>query len=180
MSLKKLFRDSPNKHYKPAKITVHARRRFTERSDFSSSEQQINSKQAFLCGNKIHRYKEPFYSYLNERQMCCGTHTVKVYNEYVYIFANDTKKLVTVYPVPDCYLPSSDYLIKGNEVEPCIIRLTAPDGANFYINEKGGLTTDIALAEEFRTKQRAINHIKNNGVISVCERNGYRVVVIPM
>ena len=91
------------------KITKHARRRLRERSnirkDYGSLIVVVKKK-----GKTKHDYCGEFHNYL-----CSKGANIKVYNETIYIFSKGKKKLITTYPVPSNFLPTSKYEAKTKE-----------------------------------------------------------------
>lgn len=110
-----------------------------------------NINHIYKYGHKIAEYNSPFYEYLLTKQLD-GDHTsVIVYNNSIYIFDNRQKRLLTVYPVPNEYLPTKQYL--GALECRCAILFN-----DNYITE--GNSSEPII---FRTKQGAINYVKNSG-----------------
>ena len=132
------------------KITKHARKRFGERTDFSPGQRNHNAKTAWKRGYRISQFGEPFYSYLFEKQMEGDRTSVKIWGENIYVFDNRRKRLVTVFPVPERFLPIKQYL--SFKPIPCVIEL----GGGRFVTEDGETPT------VFRSKQSANNYIKNN------------------
>lgn len=85
------------------KITKHARRRLRERSnirkDYGCLIITVKRK-----GKTKNDYCGEFRNYLHSKRA-----NIKVYNETIYIFSKGKKKLITAYPVPSEYLPTSKY-----------------------------------------------------------------------
>ena len=113
------------------KITKHARKRFCERTDFSPGQRNHDAKMAWKRGYKASQFGEPLYSYLFEKQMEGDRTSVKIWGENVYVFDNRRKKLVTVYPVPEEFLPVKRYL--SFKPIPCVIEL----GGGRFVTEDG-------------------------------------------
>lgn len=91
------------------KITRHAKKRLRERSnirkDYGNLIVAVKKK-----GKTKHDYHGKFHDYL-----CSKRANIKVYNETIYIFSKGKKKLITTYPVPSEYLPTSKYEEKQKE-----------------------------------------------------------------
>lgn len=145
------------------KITRHAYRRFSERTEFSAKQRNHNANQAWKCGYKIAQFMEPFYSYLNSKQLEGDRTSVKVFGENIYVFDNRHKRLVTVYPVPEEFLPIKQYVCKPSS--PCVIKVND----SWYVSEDGENPT------VFKSIQSANNYVKNNHSL-----DGEKVVVIPI
>lgn len=135
---------------KTMKITKHAYRRFGERTDFSPGQRNHDAKQAWKRGYGISQFGEPLYSYLFEKQREGDRTSVKAWWENIYVFDNRHKRLVTVYPVPERFLPIKQYL--SFKPIPCVIEL----GGSRFVSEDGETPT------VFKSKQSANNYIKNN------------------
>ena len=145
------------------KITKHAYKRFSERTDFTPNQRNHNANQAWKHGYKISQFDEPFYSYLFEKQLEGDKTSVKVWDENIYVFDNRHKRLVTVYPVPEQFLPIKQYL--SFKPVPCVIKVNDL----YFISEDGENPTI------FKSKQSANNYIKNNHDLDF-----ENVVVIPI
>ena len=108
-----------------------------------------NINHVYKYGHKINEYNSPFYEYLLTKQLD-GDHTsILIYGNNIYVFDNRQKRLVTTYPVPVEFLPTKQYL--GAVSYPCVI---------YFNNEpltEGGSDEPII----FKTKQAAINYVKN-------------------
>lgn len=145
------------------KITKHAYKRFSERTDFSPSQRNHNAKIAFKNGYRISDFDDPFYSYLFEKQLEGDKTSIKIWGENIYVFDNRHKKLVTVYPVPEKFLPIKRFII--TKPVPCMIRVND----SWFVSEDGENPT------VFKSKQKANNYIKNNRDLDF-----ENVVVIPI
>lgn len=124
--------------------TIHAKNRYSERTDVSKNSTKHNTKYAYKNGTPISKFTGDFYNYLFFKQRHNSRVSVKVYNNNVYIFDNINKKLITVYPVPEKFLPVEQYKIK--------------QGQNCKIIVNGCFTVPII----FNTRQAAHNYIRNN------------------
>lgn len=132
------------------KITKHAYKRFGERTDFSPGQRNHNAKTAWKRGYRVSQFGEPFYSYLNSKQQEGDRTSVKIWGENIYVFDNRHKRLLTVYPVPERFLPTKRYL--SFKPIPCVIEL----GGGRFVTEDGETPT------VFKSKQSANNYIKNS------------------
>ncbi len=90
------------------RITKHARQRLLERTGVSSSYARL-LKNVSSKGYLARHYTGSFYSYLSSKNNGQG---IKVYKEKIYVFSLKNKRLLTTYPVPAAYLPTSKYLIR--------------------------------------------------------------------
>lgn len=163
-------------------ITHHAKERTLERTDYSIAELKSKSQHAYKYGYRIRAFSGELYDYLYSKQICGANYIVRVFENNIYIFDAQLKRMITIYPVPEEYLPVENYLhTRGSH---CII-LVSVDGHWEYVCEgsygrSGFLTTDIAEATEFRTVQKAQNYIKNNNWISVMFSRGYEFKVMEL
>ena len=146
------------------KITKHAYKRFSERTEYNPSQRNHNANQAWKNGHKIAEYSEPFYSYLLTQQIDGDRASIKIHEENIYVFDNRHKKLITVYPVPEQYIPTKQYL--GVQDCPCVILVNG----TFYVSEPNN---DEPIV--FRTIQAANNYVKNCRSL-----DGNDIVVIPI
>lgn len=89
------------------KLTYHGRKRVNERTNINENKTAFMRKVSRL-GKTKNMYRGKFYQYLSSKSR--GT-VVKVYNNYIYIMAKNSKSLITVYPVPEKYLPTEQYEI---------------------------------------------------------------------
>ena len=160
-------------------VTYHAKERTLERTDISLSDIKEKSKSAYKYGYKIRRFEGAFYNYLCSKQINGCGYVLRVYEDNVYIFDAILKRLLTIYPVPSEFLPVSNFFNVGSS--PCIIIASFPDGHSEYVcSDSTVLTGDIALATEFRTKQKAENYLKNNTWLSALERQGVKFIVLDL
>lgn len=155
-------------------ITHHAKERTLERTDYSLTELKNKSQNALKHGYRIRAFGGQLHDYLLNKQLRGANYLIRVYENNIYVFDAKRKRMLTIYPVPEEYLPVENYLSLHSS--PCII-LVSVDGHWEYVCEGGldgsFLTTDIAEATEFRTKQKAQNYLKNNNAISVMFSQGY-------
>jgi hypothetical protein len=158
-------------------ITNHAKERTLQRTEMNLTELKQASSFAFKHGYKVRNFSGEFYEYLNSKQLRGAHYKICVYEDYIYVFDTRLKRMLTIYPVPEEYLPISQWIT--DNTSPCII-LVSVDGHWEYVCEGGFLTTDIAEATEFRTVQKAENYIKNNNYMSVMIKQGHEIKVMPL
>ena len=144
------------------KVTRHAYQRYSQRTELKTNQRTHDAKQAWKHGYKIGEFKDPFYTYLYEKQLSGDRTGIKVWGENIYVFDNRHKRLLTVYPVPEEFLPIKNFL--GTDNFPCVIQING----DYFATEDG--ENPII----FKSKQSANNYIKNNHDLD-CEE----VVVIP-
>lgn len=90
------------------KITKHGKIRIKERIQTNFSEQSLISI-VFKNGLSKERYIGEFHDYLLKK--CQKGATIKVYKQNIYVFTKNSKTLLTTYPIPEKFLPSSKYEI---------------------------------------------------------------------
>lgn len=158
-------------------ISDHAKLRFQERTTLTKNEQHNITQNAYKHGHAISRFVEPFFTYLNERQLNGHYYSVRVYDRYIFVFDNQKKVLVTIYPIPDEYLPIENFLHEHST--PTIIMLVPKDKslATLFVMEGEKFTEDIAKALEFKNREKALNYIKNNYSLRAIEER-YDLVCI--
>ena len=126
----------------------------TRHANMRACQRKIDTKNInhiYKYGHKIKEYNEPLYSYLLTKQLD-GDHTsTLIYGDNIYIFDNRQKRLLTVYPVPNEYLPTKQFL--GANYCPCVI----------YFNNEPITEGNSSEPIIFKTKQNACNYIKNCG-----------------
>jgi len=145
-------------------LTNHSKIRFDERTDYPSGITTELATKAFNVGYVFSQFKAPLSDFLKSISYDSGKYVAKIYNNYVYIFNNcNGHRLLTVYAVPEDYLPVEQYLVSMSELGRCVIVLTNKHTSQqVYWNEFGGLTEDIDEALEFTSQIKAINYMNNN------------------
>lgn len=90
-------------------ISEHAKRRAAERLNISRrNDIKHHFRQALMYGLSPSSFKGTFNKYLMSKLKKNSYCTVKVYSDFVYVHRN--KKLITMFPVPEKYLPVSQFL----------------------------------------------------------------------
>lgn len=145
-------------------LTNHSKVRFSERTNYQSNEQEQLATSAFRYGHEFAECTEPLSTFLKSISYDAGKYVAKIYKDNVYIFNNFCgHRLLTVYAVPEEYLPIDKYLIQKEELNRCMIALTDKKTNKIsYWHEFGGLTDDICEALEFTNQVKATNYINNN------------------
>lgn len=151
------------------KITRHAYKRFFERTNFTAKQQSHSAKQAWKYGRKVAEFCDPFYSYLIDKQLSGDRTSVRIYDKNIYVFDNRHQRLITVYPVPERFVPVKQFLAKGKQKTRCLILVRDETLGEYFISENGEEPT------KFKSIQAANNYIKNNSNLDDKE-----VVVIPI
>ena len=148
----------------------------SERTNIRISDYKKTAKHAFKYGRKLSNFTGELYEYLLSKYVKSSHYSLRVYDNIIYIFDTLLGRLITVYPIPIEFLPVSRFI--NYDSLPTLIAIRFPDGHYEYVMEGKSLTREIELALEFRTKQSAINYYKNDGSLSVLERQGCEVVYI--
>ena len=117
------------------KITKHGKKRLRERQNIGANSGTL-LRSVKLNAKSMYEYQGKFFQYLRSKYDKYNT-TVKVHGDNVYIFSRGRKKLITTYPVPEKYLPTSDYKIE-NRVYTLISALIKLDGCNVQVNLLSG------------------------------------------
>ena len=169
-------RNLKNKKIYNRPITHHAKQRTLERTEMNLTELKQNSNFALKHGYKIRNFSGELYEYLNSKQLRGANYLIRVYENNIYIFDARLKRLLTIYSIPEAYLPIDNYISQNGS--PCII-LVSVDGHREYVGETG-LVDDIGVALEFRTVQKAQNYIKNNNWVSVMIRQGAKFDIMDL
>lgn len=148
------------------KVSHHAKTRFKERLDIPFSQECVRQfKHAVKDGWGYDHYTGAFKQYLqSHKRSNCG---LKVYKENVYIYRNST--LITVFPVPDKYLPTKIHTARYHAENPYLVKLsqilnTEDIELEVIIQEKNNYTAGLVIDGEFKnygmgnSPQRAKNH----------------------
>lgn len=178
------------------KVTQHAFARWKERISITDNNVDIYNKaqRAWRVGSKPVRFVGEFFSYISSKVKLGNSYSVRVLDNVIYVFDNEGGKLLTVYPVPEEFRPVENFLYTKDKAERdrklaelgdlssafvdghrhCLVRVEDDnDGTKYYVSPDG-LTDDIGLALEFKSKQRAVFYIKNNKKLW----RGYRIEFI--
>ena len=135
-------------------ISSHARQRAAERLELSRRDDVVHKfRHAIMYGLSPSCFKGPFNQYLQSKLRKNSHCTIKIYSDFVYIHRN--KKLITMFPVPEKYLPVKQWLPANynkiieveNEPELQLKRLYHSGDFKFYIKNPGknGNTYLVAL-----------------------------------
>lgn len=102
---------------KAKKLSTHSIDRFRQRTDLSKSRDMKRLfTNALKRGNNPDHYHGAFEQYLASHKRK-STHGVKVYANLVFIYNKRSRTLVTVFKVPDEYVPLQDYEKGGKYYE---------------------------------------------------------------
>lgn len=138
-------------------ISRHASNRIQQRTEFSANQKNHNVNSAWQYGHKIDSYIDPFYSFLLTKQQEGNRTVVKIYEDTIYVFENKRQRLITVYPVPEEYVPTKQFL--GKQKGDYVIR-----------------AGDDILPVFFTSLQAAHNYIRNN--LKLCDNEDIEVIAI--
>ena len=138
-------------------ISRHASNRMQQRTNFSANQKNHNINRAWQYGRKIDNYTDPFYSFLLTKQQEGNRTVVKIYEDNIYVFENKRQRLITVYPVPEEYVPTKQFL--GKQKGDYVIRVG-----------------DDILPMFFTSLQAAHNYIRNN--LELCDNEDIEVIAI--
>ena len=88
-------------------ITKHAKYRINGRID--NKIRKISLLRIVMRNGKtLNMYNDSFKQYLLSK---CKDKKLKVYNDNIYVISKNSKRLITVYHVPDKYCPTKQYEI---------------------------------------------------------------------
>ena len=94
------------------KITDHGRIRLKERTNITRPKLSHINK-ILKNGKSSEDYKDEFKKYLEKKGI--GGAKVKVYDNQIYIFSRNTKRLITTYPIPERFIPINNYEFKSKK-----------------------------------------------------------------
>ena len=149
-------------------ISEHARRRAAERLEMSRRADIVHQfRQALMYGLSPTSFRGPFSQYLKSKLTKNRYCTVKVYCDFTYIHRN--KKLITMFPVPDKYLPVKQYLPsnmtniveKENDVNLQLRRYYKSSEFKFYIKEPGKNNNTYLVALVVKEQLAAVSRGKD-------------------
>lgn len=135
-------------------ISEHAKRRAAERLELTRRDEIVHQfRNALMYGISPASFKGQFSTYLKKKLKNSRRCTIKVYCDFIYIHKG--KRLVTMYPVPDKFLPVKQFLAKNyknieekeNIAELQLRRYFSSSEFKFYVKKPGknGKTFTIAL-----------------------------------
>ena len=168
------------KHKNRRYVTKHANRRISQRTDLDLTG--VNSDDFYYAvydqGFRLSRFEGDLYDYLLSKRIDGSALDIRVYKDNIFVIDTRQKRIVTVYAVPENLLPVEAYFLSS--ATPCIIVIKNKDGTREYVAEDGSFVTDIALAMEFRTNQKAMNYRKNNRNIANLIKQGCEVIILDL
>lgn len=89
-------------------LTKHGKKRIHERVGTNFREISL-VKNAIKNGNSPNVFYDSFHDYLYNKET--SRIKVKVYQNKIYFITKNSHRLITVYPVPEKYLPVEQYLV---------------------------------------------------------------------
>lgn len=122
-----------------SKITMHGKVRIKQRMYFPNKSYSEVLNRVKKYGKRLERYEGNFFQFLTLKRLQYRCRIV-ICDEMVFAFAKDDNKLITVYKVPEKYLPTSDYEIDEKiykkiaylrSLSRCAIRLILNDGTTY-------------------------------------------------
>lgn len=117
------------------KVTKHGKTRLKERLNIFNAYATV-MKTSKVNGKRIYNYEGKFFYYLNSKT----NGDIRVYKDNVFLFGKGrrSKKLITVFPVPERFLPTSQYEIDEEILEKVM-----------EINKFDGLVVEVVLNNGF-------------------------------
>lgn len=146
------------------KLTYHGKKRVNERTMIYESKAALVRRVSML-GKTRNMYRGKFYQYLLSKSNRGAQ--VKVYNDYVYIMSKNSRRLITLYPVPEKYLPIKQYEIPRNVISMAM-RVNSFLGRPVIIVKK-----DDSYVKGYILKEFVAQTMKNVMVVS----DGEKVVI---
>ena len=153
------------------RITKHAKKRVLERVDSPHKSNSL-SRIASKNGKSKNMYQGKLHQYLVSKSLRGAN--VKIYDNNIYIFSKNTKRLITTYAVPEKYLPVEQYEL-SNEIislsnkvkmylnKPVIIELKSGEIRKGYIDGdyKPEIMSKLLLITDDETILIEFEEIKN-------------------
>lgn len=89
------------------KISNHGRKRMKERTNLNHKERRHLFRKALDKGKNVQDIKdEDVKRYVRNRENNCK---IKLYDDYLYIYSKNSKRLYTMYRLPEEYLGRERY-----------------------------------------------------------------------
>ncbi len=136
-----------------SKLTYHGRHRVSERVTRVQNKVSLVGRASRL-GKTKNMYFGKFHQYLDSKSK---NGKIKVYQEYIYILTKNSRKLITVYPVPRKYLPTEQYEIT-KELYTKTMKINSHVNEEVIITTKDGMVVRGTIKKEFiPTKMRFVS-----------------------
>lgn len=139
------------------KFTMHGKVRIKERMYFPNKNYDEIIKRVKKYGKAYNRYEGKLFQFLTTKQLRYQCRIV-IYDEMVFAFSKSDNKLITVYKVPEKYLPTSSYEINKKiyskisnlrNLNRCAVQVVLNDNTKYegYVNAYKNTTpwVDIKL-----------------------------------
>lgn len=98
-----------------SKLTRHAIKRTYERTNLDGKSANKLIKELMQFGLPPSAYTGDFYSYLHHiRTKKYNSIGVRVLHNYILLYNKRSRKAITIYPVPEKFLPLDQYIISKN------------------------------------------------------------------
>lgn len=140
------------------RITYHGKKRTRERTstnlNYNALARVVSKK-----GLSKNDFKGAFYQYLLSKSKSGAR--VKVYNDNIYIFSKNTKRLITTYKIPEKFVPIEQWKLDSNTVElinhlkyyyniPIIITFKSKISRKgvLFKNEKNSIKSNVMFCKE--------------------------------
>lgn len=158
------------------KVTKHARRRANERLDVTHKAETTKLfKRALKYGHPLVDFAGEFGEYLKAKKK--NNFGVKVYNDNIFIYKNKT--MITVFPVPEKYLPIKEYYTDYIKNNPLLMRLYEVVDKNdvlleVIIKDKNNVVSGLTINDIFENFGIGKTEIKskNNAIKAYLKRIG--------
>ena len=159
-------------------ISEHAKRRAAERLELTRRDEIVHQfRNALMYGISPASFKGQFSTYLKKKLKNSRRCTIKVYCDFIYIHKG--KRLVTMYPVPDKFLPVKQFLAKNyknieekeNIAELQLRRYFSSSEFKFYVKKPGKKNTakDLITYEEMKEAEVTTEVEENTNTEEVVE-----------
>lgn len=144
-----------------SKLTYHGRHRVSERVTRVQNKVSLVGRVSRL-GKTKNMYFGKFHQYLDSKSK---NGKIKVYQEYIYILTKNSRKLITVYPVPRKYLPTEQYEIT-KELYTKTMKINSHVDEEVIVTTKDGMIFRGIIKKEFiPTKMKIVTlHVDDQSI----------------
>lgn len=160
------------------RVSQHAKVRAKERLDvaYKSKRNQLFNR-ALRYGHPATDFAGEFRDYLDSKKKKHKNIGVKVYDNNVFIYKN--RLVITVFPVPEKYLPVKDNFASFIKNNPCLMKLYKVVDKDdilleVVIKDKENIVTGLYIGDQFENFGVGQTEIKsrNNAIKSYLKRIG--------
>jgi len=160
------------------RVSKHAKFRAKERLDvaYKSKRNQLFNR-ALKFGHPVNDFAGEFRDYLDSKKKKHKNIGIKVYDNNIFIYKN--KLVITVFPVPEKYLPIKDNFASFIKDNPCLMKLyKVVDKEDILlevvIRDKENIVTGLYIGDTFENFGVGKTEIKsrNNAIKSYLKRIG--------